>query len=411
MIPAEYSTVEFETRMASYSDDENPRDEPEHIKQKRRETSTDAWVDIVVPSQNNKAGGQDAEIGVSPERRRLPFIKQSDPNIVGLEVAEVLASVPNRSPSPPSMLERVDQSYGYDMDQHVKDLHIDEVETVPRTSEASAETDESDASAGLAYDASSQGHGDVPTGTMNARQMARHQRRLGYFDLHPERRQAAAQSMVDEEDPRAKLARDDSEDEEDDDRLYGPPEGVRPLPVPPVVIAPIPQPTLFEPTPLVPKKSTVQSTVPTLNQTPVVRQVNTTLTTPAAPANGHGVPPVTPSKTAALIEMYRERERGSTTPVASATTPIVIAPLSPSRLPVRSTSLGKDTTTLPLPQIPQIPLLTVPTPTPKVSPKPSPLEPELTDLARLPLEDTGRNSPARYIHGAPLHNVIEEEEE
>ena len=40
MMPAEYSTVEFETRMASYSDDEHNGDlpEPEDIKQKRRES-------------------------------------------------------------------------------------------------------------------------------------------------------------------------------------------------------------------------------------------------------------------------------------------------------------------------------------------------------------------------------------
>jgi len=406
MIPAEYSTVEFETRMASYSDDENPRDEPEHVKQKRRESNTDAWVDILVGSQDRRMGGQDAEMGVGTDRKRMPRNRQSDPDIVGLEVAQVLAAVPNRSPSPPSMLERVDQSY--DMDQHVKDLDIDEVETVPRTSDArSAETDESDPITGLAYDAPSQGHGDAdaPTEPMNARQMARHQRRLGYFDLHPERRKAAAQSMIDE-DPRAKLARDDSDDEDDDDeRLYGPPESVRPLPVPPGTAAPIPQPPIFEPAPLVPKKSTVSA----LNQSPEVQQVNTTLTTPTTPTNGHGALPVTPSKTAALIEMYRERERGGTppktvTPVVPV--PIVIAPLAPSRLPIRSGSLGKDSTSLP-----PAPLVAAPTPS-KVLPKPSPPEEaDHIDLPRIVLEDTGRNSPARYIHGAPLHNVLEEEEE
>ena len=404
MMPAEYSTVEFETRMASYSDDENPRDEPEHIKQKRRESSTDAWVDILVGSQDRRMDGQAAEIGI--DRKRMPRNRQSDPDIVGLEVAQVLAAVPNRSPSPPSMLERVDQSYN--MDQHVQDLEIDEVETVPRTSDArSAETDESDPVAGLPYDASSHGHddADAPTGSMSARQMARHQRRLGYFDLHPERRKAAAHSIIDvDEDPRAKLAQDDSDDEDDDERLYGPPESVRPLPVPPSAAAPILQPPLFEPTPLVPKKSSVSA----LNQSPEVREVNTTLTTPTTPANGHGALPVTPSKTAALIEMYRERERGTppktVTPVTAV--PIVIAPLAPSRLPIRSASLGKDSTLLP-----SVPLVPAPTPS-KVLPQPSaPEEADHIDLPRIPLEDTGRNSPARYIHGAPLHNVIEEEEE
>jgi hypothetical protein len=118
---------------------------------------------------------------------------------------------------------------------------------------------------------------------------------------------------------------------------------------------------------------------------------------------------VTPSKTAALIEMYRERERGGTSPktvTPAAAVPIVIAPLAPSRLPIRNASLGKDST-----PPPPAPLVAAPTPS-KVLPKPSlPEEADHIDLPRIPLEDTGRNSPARYIHGAPLHNVIEEEEE
>ena len=72
MVAVEYSTVHFETRMVIYSNDENPRDEAEHIKQKQRETSTDAWVNIVVGSQNNKTGGQDEEIGIVADRKCVP---------------------------------------------------------------------------------------------------------------------------------------------------------------------------------------------------------------------------------------------------------------------------------------------------------------------------------------------------
>ncbi|KAF8966109.1 hypothetical protein BDZ97DRAFT_1917804 [Flammula alnicola] len=397
MIPAEYSTVEFETRMASYSDDEHDGtlDEPEHIRQKRRESSADAWVDILVGSQNRRIGGQDAEL--TERKRGGPLNKHPDPEMASLEVAQVLAAVKNRSPSPPSMLDRVDQDYG--MDQHIRDLDIDEVDVVPRKSDArSAETDDSDV-VGLSYDESENAHGDADTaaepGVMNARQLARHQRRVGYFELHPERRQTVAQSVV--EDPRAKLASDsDEEDGGDDERVYGPPE-VRPLPVPP---APKPPQTIHEPAPLVPAKSTVS----TLNQSPEVKHTNAA---PPAHINTQAAP-APPSKTAALIEMYRERERGASPNPASPVNvvPIVIAPLAPSRLPVRAASLPKEAAPLPQPS-----LAAAATPSPNISPKSSPPEQTLIDLPRINLEETGRNSPARYVHGAPLHNVIEEEEE
>ncbi|KAF8151798.1 hypothetical protein B0H34DRAFT_665136 [Crassisporium funariophilum] len=407
MIPAEYSTVEFETRMASYSDDERNGsiDEPETAKQQRRESSTDAWVDILVGSQNRRIGGQDVEVAV--DRRRAARNRRSDPDMASQEVAQVLAAVQNRSPSPPSMIERVDRDYGMDMDQHVQDLEVDEVETVPRRSEArSAETDESDV--GLAYDESENAHAaDVdtpPEGPLNSRQMARQQRRLGYFDLHPDRRQAVTHSVVDE-DPRDKLARDDSDDE-DDERVYGAPE-IRPLPVPPVVQKP--QPQIHEPSPMTPTKSTVS----TLNQSPEVKE-KTPISSPESiipshTGNGNGAAaPSTPSRTAALIGMYRDLERGTPPKPAVAplvTVPIVIAPLAPSRLPVRAPSLPKEGAPLPQP-----PLLSA-TPSPKPSPKPSPPESSLIDLPRIPHDESGRNSPARYVHGAPLHNVLEEEEE
>lgn len=101
-------------------------------------------------------------------------------------------------------------------------------------------------------------------------------------------------------------------------------------------------------------------------------------------------PPPPPPKTvpgkgvSSLIEMYRERERES---------------LSQSRLPVRSTSLP---------------------PLPKVQPQPEPAEPELEldpqpEVLMTDGEDpfVGRVSPGapRYVHGAPLHNVVEAPEE
>jgi len=376
MIPAEYSTVEFETRMASYSDDDL---EPEDVKQKRRESSTDAWVDILVGSQGRRIGGQDAE---PTDRRRGPRKTSSDPDIASLEVAQVLAAVQNRSPSPISVMEPVEQDF-----QHVSDTEVVEVEHVPRAGKV-LDTESFDSMA--KYDDLEGDLETPPEAVLNARQMARHQRRLGYFDLHPERRAAAAQSIVD--DPRAKLAKDESDDEEEaeDERVYGPPEIVRPLPVPPAA----PKPVIHEPAPMTPTKLTVSN----LQQSPEVR------TSPGLPANPRDT---APSKTAALIEMYRERERGTPPKPATAplvVTPIIITPLAPSRLPVRTASLPKEPTA-PLPGLPL-------NPSPKVSPKPTP-SPELTlpEPPRIAPDETGRNSPARYVHGAPLHNVMEEEDE
>jgi len=262
------------------------------------------------------------------------------------------------------------------------------VETVPRTSNAlSEDADDEEDNTGLPYDESEQTHDidGLPSHSSG-------QHRLGYFDLHPERRQTLGRSVIDDDNIRAKLAKDDSDEEEEDDdeQVYGPPE-VRPLPAPPIAPS-----IIHEPTPLGPVKSTVS----VLNKSAEAQSSAVPLT-----GNGQSGLPATPSKTAALIEMYRERERGtSPKPNPSVNPPqIVVAPLQPSRLPVRTVSLPKDPKdTSALPQSPvQMPSL-------RVSPPP---EPTLIEPPRVLLEETGRNSPARYKHGAPLHNVIEDPEE
>ena len=422
MIPAEYSTVEFETRMASYSDEEHngDRHETEAAKQKRRESRDDAWVDILIGSQTRRKSEQDAEF---VDRKRGHQSKDSDPDIVGLEVAQVLATVHNRTPSPPSVMDRVDRDYG--MDHHVRDLDVDEVETIPRASSVGPSTGSDESEAALAYnnDDEQPENGDVESleppeeSVLKSRHMAKYQRRIGYFDLHPDRRQALAQQSTlhdDGDDLRARLAEDsDDDDEIDDDRVYGPPEGIRPLPVPPVLPVQQVQPRVPEPSPVINSISTI--TLKPLSEVkeklpfslPEVHNNNVTTTTTTTTS------PSTPSKTATLIEMYRERERGSplNTVPTSAAAPIIIAPLAPSRLPVRTTSLPKEGAPLPHPSL-------LSTSSPKVSspPKPSSSSPlESTTRSDLPqhiqLEETGRNSPARYVHGAPLHNVLEEEEE
>lgn len=375
MIPAEYSRVEFETRMASYSDDEanGILDEPEDIKQKRRESNVDAWVDILVGSQDRRFDGQDAEM---PDRKRRDRQeRRSDPDLARQEVAQVLAAVQNRSPSPPSVVGHVDRHLGIDqhLDLHISDTDVVEVEHVPRLSKAhsmySGETsnqghDETENTSISHYDG---GEGDELTGEdLNERNILRQQRRLGYFDLHPERRKALAQSIVD--DPRDKLATDS--DEEDDEAMYGSPDVVRPLPVPPVIAT---KPVIREPSPVSP-------VMPTAHLAP----------SPEVQDNVAG--PTLGSKTAALIEMYRERERGK-----------AVNPLVTSRLPVRTSSLPKENS-VPSPSVPSVS-------SPDVALDPPTLDPYM-ELPRIPIEETqGRASPGRYKHGLPLHNVLEEEEE
>lgn len=385
MLPAEYSSVEFKTRMASYSDDdqEGGAQEADDVKQKRRESNADAWVDILVDSQTRRIGVQDAEF---PDKKRGN--RNMDPELASLEVAQVLAAVRNRSPSPTSVMEPVDNNYA--IDRHLDDLDIDEVDVAPRGSDTRSVGSTESASGGLAYDESSVGHDVDISAVLTASQVARH-RQPSYFDLHPDRRPAVSQPVAD--DPRAKFAANDSDD---DEPVPARPAGdIRPLPVPPAAPAPPPkaQPALHEPTPLVPAKLAVAA----MTQSLEVRNASS-----AVPASNTLAIPVTPSKTAALIEMYRERERGTSPKPASAAVPvpIVIAPLAPSRLPIpiRTASLPEKSGALPLPPVP-------------IPSKTSPPEPALIDLPRINIEETGRSSPARYVHGAPLQNVIEEEEE
>jgi len=107
----------------------------------------------------------------------------------------------------------------------------------------------------------------------------------------------------------------------------------------------------------------------------------------------------TPSKTAALIEMYREKERGGSK------SPGPASALQASRLPVRTGSLTKDpivATTL-LPPAKVAPTGSSPLPAqPTATPAPAPA---LGELVGNTSED------GRYVHGSPLHNVAEEEEE
>ncbi|KAG6919716.1 hypothetical protein DXG01_002662 [Tephrocybe rancida] len=419
LTPSEYSTVDFETRLASYSDDEHSAEsEPEAAKQKRRELQADAWVDILVGSQRRRMGGQEAEL-------KAPgglHARRSDPDLASLEVAQVLAGVRDRTPSLPSVHhERVDRDPAGGLDHlHLHDADVDEIETVPRTSQAS-EYAEPETETEPADDEEL-----IHSSPIAARLLAKNQRRLGYFDLHPERR-PPGQASPPRDDAAGKVARlayDADNDEDDDDtplsEVVHASQPLRKLPVPPAALqpAPAPAPAPVAPIPTVkiePLKPLKPKTPPTLAPAPA-----------PAPAPAVSVPA---SKTAALIEMYRERERGSSpnpgasskvSPPAPAPAPapaqvpmpipapIPIAPLQISRLPVRTVSLPAAAST---------PTSTIVAPAhkldvPATAPAPVSVETEaLVEPPKIIVEESGRASPARYIHGAPLQNVLEEEEE
>ncbi|KAJ7751088.1 hypothetical protein B0H16DRAFT_1548842 [Mycena metata] len=146
-----------------------------------------------------------------------------------------------------------------------------------------------------------------------------------------------------------------------------------------------------------------------------------TPTNPNANGNGHYIAapsPAAPSKTSALIDVFREREaRGAPAkPPAGAALPAIIAP---SRLPVRVPARDAPAPSLSLnmakpPPLPKTPPAAVPAPLPKtrIQAPATKSSPPLLDPPPPPLSpDSGRASPARYVHGAPLHNVLEEEEE
>ncbi|KAG6841180.1 hypothetical protein C0991_001106 [Blastosporella zonata] len=393
--PSEYSTVDFETRLASYSDDEY---EPEAAKQKRRETKNDAWVDILVGSQRRRMAGQEAEMkgSIGLHSRR------SDPDIASHEVAQVLAAVRDRTPSLPSVHhERVDRDPFGGLD-HLHDVDVDEIERVPRTSEASDYTN--DHSVEHEHNIYTEPEPSPEPEPVNDEEIieqspitAKSQRRLGYFDLYPERRPGVQVSPPRKDAEDARLAYDEDSDENVKplSEVVTPTQPLRKLPIPPAPLQPAPVPP-SAPIPI------VKIDLAKVEPPPITPKPSSNGVEPSAPSSPTAIPT---SKTAALIEMYRERERGSS-PKPSAGTmpipaPIPITPLQPTRLPVRTVSLPKDPPSAIVAPIPTLP---------KVPKTPSP-EPALVEPPRINIEETGRVSPARYVHGAPLHNVLEEEEE
>ncbi|KAK0479311.1 hypothetical protein IW261DRAFT_1626827 [Armillaria novae-zelandiae] len=278
---AEYSSVDFETRLASLDGEDIYQDYPPvDGASKTREVADDAWVDILVGTQERRMADQ--------EYRGRGKGRGEDVDLRASERSEILHESEEEEDEPVPVME------------------AEEEEPIERP---------------------------LPP------------RRPGYFDLHPERRPAQLNGDPAGDDPRARFGHDSDSEDEGWGGLGG---GVRPLPrVPPII----------------------------------------NLDEESSPSTA---PLRVPGKTAALIEMYRERERsgsGSGLPVRALPVPTpaaanAVVPLKIVEIPpVEEEEEGEEVQVPPPPRVPVIE------------------------------EEQGRASLGRYVHGAPLHNVLEEEEE
>jgi hypothetical protein len=395
LTPSQAEDIDFETRLASYSDDElnslntNSR---KLSKEERRRSKDDAWVDILVASHSRRAGNQDAEIRRlgGPRNRNA---SRPDPELASLEVAQVLAAV--RGPSPSYDGESVDiEPMNVPHRSKIDSLGSPMEELYAPTIPGSVDTTEPEPA-----------HEDV-----HESETQRSQRRMGYFDLHPERRRR----MGGEEDIFDEFAR--AADESDDpprrsdvtESVYSsgatPPASPHPAVHSPLQSEPgpatfpslsLPSPSMLSPTP--------SPQAPSPRDLQRQQEVRDRLSGKPGP------------KASSLIEMYREKERQASGGSGS--------------------SPGKSSTAIVQQEQPR-PTLAVKESSPLPPPPPPPSEPSLfpasigqeDDLgAEVEVEgggageelieppnlqfDSGRESPYRYVHGAPLHNVVEEEEE
>lgn len=401
-MPSEYDTVDFETRLASYSDDElnsgnrssaddaNGDEQKKNKMRERRMSKDDAWVDILVASAGKRMGNQDAELRPrKPSNPRNLAISgnlgagssgHSDPELASQEVAQALAAVRQHPPTDDEGDGGSDQALRRELEKPVE------------LREPTAEM--------LRGNENSNGHGhDHDEDDESFLQNEASKKRLGYFDLHPDRRPTPSRP-------------DTGQSQSfEGSSMYS--EGSI-------------EPAMMD----AEVRSDGDIEVPAFIDDATGRAsygyAKTDSTTLPSSINiethAHANPQ---SKTAQLIEMYRERERASHAaglpaderdrnddagPSTSTTTSAIplppTAPLSlgpkASRIPVRSSSLEGPST------VPR-----------DVSPEPesSEFDAEEADASAIAsaapfmANDRGRQSPGRYVHGAPLHNVVEEEEE
>ncbi|EPQ53330.1 hypothetical protein GLOTRDRAFT_117311 [Gloeophyllum trabeum ATCC 11539] len=336
LVPAEAKPVDFETRLFAVSDDElNSMTSGRRAKEERRRSKDDAWVDILITSSSRRLGDQAAEMRTGPRSLRAG---RSDPELASEQVALALASVRGKVFS---------------------DDDEDDEGMEPVSMSAEPENH------GEPFPGEDQEE-DAPPVPM---------KRLGYFDLHPERRPLS--QITSEGGNMGRYSQGTDSYADGDDAYDGMGYGDRHAHISPSSNYSI-ETSEYEPSPEVIPDNEVEEYDDDAGSD-IPSHVETMVVPPAADTNK--------SKTAALIEMYRERERSSaSSPEQQSGHPSVVRGAI--------AKLNKEQAALPaVPPnagIPNDPILTPP---------------------RLNVEGTGNLTPPRYVHGAPLHNVLEEEEE
>lgn len=409
--PSEYDTVDFHTRLASIEIDEP--DTPASPKSRRGKSRDDAWVDILVGNNSRRLGAQDAELRNGNSSRA----GRSDPDLASQELSEVLASVRGQIVSDDeddSVMEPVhgtleNGDYGDNSTVHTVETDgasIPEGSMVSSIDDNEPQQDEDD------------------TVSMPVKS-----KRLGYFDLHPDRRPPArTQTQFIEDvkpspqtqlpqlrtepaiaDPRPSYESDASKyDEPEPSDAAGPSHVTFPMPPP---LRPSPEPRSYSP------GQNGLRPLPSLPKGPAAPVPPAPAPAPAAAASPAPSPQASTSKTASLIELYRERERSAQA-----------VPVPASKLPVRTGSMPGSGLGLGIADRGRT--LGAPAPAPAQAPPPVPRESSPSPSAAsvdsideslsqtlahprpLGHADVGLISTLpRYIHGAPLHNVLEEEEE
>jgi hypothetical protein len=428
LTPSQAEDIDFETRLASYSDDElnsintNSR---KLSKEERRRSKDDAWVDILVASHSRRAGNQDAEHRRPAGGPRLRNVNRQDPEMASLEVAQVLAGV--RGPSPALDGESVDiEPMNVPHRSKIDSLGSPIEEQYAPTIPGSLDLIEPEEVPGVEL---------APP---------RPERRVGYFDMHPERRRlrvgGGGEEDIFDEFARAADAEQDDPPRRSDvtESVYSsgatPPASPRPAvhrlqpqsePFSPVAFpsssshsSPHPSPSVSTPTQapapsLIPVPvSSPSSQAPSPRDLQRQQEVRDRLSGKPGP------------KASSLIEMYREKERqasggsGNSPGKSSSDTSIVKQQQQTQQRLM--TTVEKESTPLPPPPPPPAPPSSEPSLTPVDTPVlggQGELVPEDEEGAGGLIEppnfdfDHGRESPYRYVHGAPLHNVVEEEEE
>lgn len=355
--PAEYDEMDFETREASDSDSldgpvlDNSNGVGNHSN--KRLSRDDAWIDILVTDTGRRRlPGQDAE--PSANRKRGISTNRSDPELAREEVARALAGAGVPPPDDDYPFHRQTRraavtSYGTD-DQIRMEEPLQDPEPYPYSNPILGRRS-------IESDEYTQGEGPVIRVQSPSTIASRAENRW-----HGHHARESVDSQDFEPMPQTLSQEVDIPSFIDAERTYSK-EMSAPQPqsatLPP---SPSPQPSnLPEATPVGGKKASVST----------------------------------------LVDMFQQK-----------------ATTQPSRLPVRTASLeGSKAAAAAAPAPAPAPTAPAPAPAPAAVPAaaPAPASTSQADsesVTAAPLDlPAGRVSPGRYVHGAPLHNVMEEEEE